>query len=78
LLSFLEDPKSFLKKVDIVRKRMIWQELDDKKKHHLVNVGDLPRDYGGLGVIDLETMNKVCYAKCFGNWRSLKGHGNSC
>jgi hypothetical protein len=35
MLSFLEAPKGFIKKEDIHRKRMVWQEIDDKKRYHL-------------------------------------------
>jgi hypothetical protein len=37
MLSFLEAPKGFIKKEDIHRKRMVWQEIDDKKRYHTVN-----------------------------------------
>jgi hypothetical protein len=54
--------------VDIHRKIMMWHELDDKKKHHLINWQTvcLPKDCGGLGVLDLETMNIILLCKCFG------------
>jgi hypothetical protein len=32
MLSFLEAPKGFIQKADIIRKRMIWQEMEDNKK----------------------------------------------
>jgi hypothetical protein len=31
MISFLEAPKGFIQKADIIRKRMIWQEMEDKK-----------------------------------------------
>jgi hypothetical protein len=36
MLSFMEAPKGFLMKADIIRITMIWPELEDKKKYHLV------------------------------------------
>jgi hypothetical protein len=32
MLSFLEASKKIIKKVDVYRKRMMWQVLDDKKR----------------------------------------------
>jgi hypothetical protein len=60
MLSFLEAPKGFIHRADIHRKRMVWQELDDMKRYHLVNWHTvcLPKDCGGLGVLDLPIMNK--------------------
>jgi hypothetical protein len=65
MLAFLEAPKRFLKKADIIRKRMIWQEMEDKKKYHLVKWDTVcfPKDCGGLGVLDLTTMNKSLFCK---------------
>jgi hypothetical protein len=45
----------FIKKVGIYKNMMVWHELDEKKKHHLVNCHTvrLPKDCGGVGVLDL-------------------------
>jgi hypothetical protein len=58
MLYFLEAPKGFIQKSDIIRKRMIWQEMEEKKKYHFVKWDTvcLPRDCGGLGVLDLTTI----------------------
>jgi hypothetical protein len=37
LLSFVEARKRFIKKADMHRKRMVWQEIDGQKRYHLVN-----------------------------------------
>jgi hypothetical protein len=37
MLSFLEVPKGFISKADMHRKRMVWQEIDGRKRYHLVN-----------------------------------------
>jgi hypothetical protein len=65
MLSFLEAPKGFIKKADLHRKRMVWDEIDSKKRYHLVNWHTicLPKDCGGLGVLDLPTMNKSLLCK---------------
>jgi hypothetical protein len=76
---FLEALKGFIKKADIIRKRMIWQELYDKK-YHLMKWDTLclPQDCGGLGVLDLATMNKSLFCKWLwklendeGTWQQL-------
>jgi hypothetical protein len=80
MLSFLEAPKSFLKKANIYRKRMVWKELDDRKRYHLVkrDIVCLPKDCGGLGVLDLATMKKSMLCKWLwklenaeGTWQKL-------
>ena len=59
---------------------MIWNENDDKKKYHLVKWETvcLPKECGGLGVLDLETMNKSLLCKWLwklenteGTWQEL-------
>lgn len=52
-------PKGVIKRIDLFRKRMLWQEGVDQKKIHLVNWPSVcqPKNQGGLGVNDLETMN---------------------
>jgi hypothetical protein len=71
MLSFLQAPKGFLKKADIVMKRMIWQEMDDKKKYHLVKCDKV--DCGRLGVLDLATMNKSLLCKWLWKLENTKG-----
>jgi hypothetical protein len=36
-LSFLEAPKGFIHRADIHRKRMVWPEIDGRKRYNLVN-----------------------------------------
>jgi hypothetical protein len=31
MLSFLKEPKGFIKKIDMYRKRIVWQEIDGKE-----------------------------------------------
>jgi hypothetical protein len=37
MLSFLEAPKGFIDRADIHGKRIVWQEIDGKRRYHLVN-----------------------------------------
>jgi hypothetical protein len=75
MLSFLEAPKGFIQRADIHRKRMAWQELDDRKRYHLVNWHTvcLPKDCGGLGVLDLTTMNKSLMCKWLWKLETTQG-----
>jgi hypothetical protein len=74
-LSFLEALKSFQRKADIYKKMMIWQELDDRKIYHIVKWNDvcLRKDCGGLGVLDLITMNKSFLCKWLWKLENTKG-----
>jgi hypothetical protein len=49
MLSFQEGPKGFIKKSDLHRKIVVWQELDDRRRYHLFNwyTVYLPKDCGG-------------------------------
>jgi hypothetical protein len=79
MLSFLEAPKGFIKKEDMNRKIMVWQEIDGKKRYHLVNWHTmcLPKDCGGLGVLDLTTMKSLFCKRMWklentqGTWQEL-------
>jgi hypothetical protein len=80
MLSFLEAPKDFIEKADLHRKRMVWHEIDGKNRYHMVNWRTvcLPKDCGGLGVLDLATMNKSLLCKWLwrlenteGTWQQL-------
>lgn len=65
MLSFLEALKGVLEKMDTPRARMVWQENKNKRKYHVVNWPgvSMPKDCEGLGVLDLETMNKSLICK---------------
>ena len=51
--------------MDASRARMVWQETLEKKRYHLVNWQTVcvPISYGGLGIMDLEVMNKCLLMK---------------
>jgi hypothetical protein len=59
MLSFLEAPKKLMKKANIDMKNMVWQEIDGRKRHHLVNwhIVASPKIVGSR-VLDLTNMNK--------------------
>lgn len=44
---------------------MMWKEKQDKNTYHLVNWNALcmPKDCGGLGILDLNVMNKSLLCK---------------
>jgi hypothetical protein len=81
MLTFMEDPKGFIHRANIHRKRMVWQEIDDKKRYHLVNWHTiyLPKDCGGSGVLHLTRMNKSLLCKWLwklentqGTWQTMQ------
>lgn len=55
--------------MDFFRARLLWQETEWVKKYHLVNwqTACMPKDQGGLGVLDLLTMNTSLLGKWL--WR---------
>ena len=64
-LSLFEVLKGTLKKFDFYRKRLLWQEEEENKKYLLVSWEKICRhvDQEGLGVMDLEVMNKCLLSK---------------
>ena len=55
------------KKANFFIARLVWQENEDKKKYHLVNRKTfcLPKEHDGLGILNLDLMNKALLAKWF-------------
>lgn len=45
---------------------LLWQESEGMRKYHLINWPSvcMPKDRGGLGVVDLDVMN-ICF---LGKW----------
>ena len=54
-------PSTTIKRLDIKRKKFLWQGGGDKKKYHLVKWDRVcaNRKNGGLGIKDLRVMN-IC------------------
>jgi hypothetical protein len=83
MLSFYRPPKGPKERMDMHRSRFLWEEVKGKKKYHLVSwdVVCLPKDQGGLGILNLDLMNISLLAKWLwklfnedGMWqRILKG-----
>ena len=66
MMSFYPLPVGVRKKADFFRARLVCQEDENKNKYHLVNWKTccLPKEQGGLGIINLDIMNKALLAKC--------------
>jgi hypothetical protein len=55
MLSLYKAPKKVINQIDLLRKKMLWQNgLDLRKKYHLVDWETvcMHKDHGGLGVGD--------------------------
>jgi hypothetical protein len=83
MLSMYKAPKNIVKKMDLFRKRLLWQGGHAKKKYHLAdwNMVCSPRGHGGLGVLDLHKMNEALLAKWLwklentnGLWQTIIRH----
>jgi hypothetical protein len=75
MLSIYPAPKSFIKKIDILRRRLLWQGGCQSKKFHLVDWVSVcsPKSQGGLGVLNLEFMNDSLLSKWLWNIETSKG-----
>ncbi|WVZ51649.1 hypothetical protein U9M48_002771 [Paspalum notatum var. saurae] len=65
MMSFFEVPKGILKKLDFYRSIFFWQGDNHKKKYRLSkwDILSLPKDQGGLGILNLEIQNKCLLSK---------------
>ncbi|XP_062188905.1 uncharacterized protein LOC133892218 [Phragmites australis] len=65
MLSFLEVPRGILQKLDYYRSCFFWQCDDHKKKYRLARWSVLckPKDFGGLGIQNLDLQNKCLLSK---------------
>jgi uncharacterized membrane protein YobD (UPF0266 family) len=61
MMSFFEVPKGILKKLDFYLSNFFWQGDNHKKKYRLTKweILCLPKEQGGLGIINLEVQN-IC------------------
>jgi hypothetical protein len=80
MLSFLEVPRGVLKKLDYYRSRFFWQCDEHKKKYRLTkwSILCMPKDFGGLGIQNLDIQNKCLLSKWLfklfneeGGWQEL-------
>ena len=65
MMSFFEVPKGILKKLDFYRSAFFWQGDKHKKKYRLSKweILCLPKDQGGLGIMNLEIQNACLLSK---------------
>jgi hypothetical protein len=75
MLSIYPVPKSVIKKIDILRRRLLWQGGRQSKKFHLADWESVcsPKNQGGLGVLNLEFMNDSLLSKWIWNIENSKG-----
>lgn len=60
--------------MDTIRANFFWQGATDNFKYHMVKWPNMciPKEWGGLGIIDTRTMNEALVAKW--GWRVLKAN----
>ena len=65
MISFHRIPTGVKERMDFFRRRLLWQEDQGIRKYHLGQwpVICSPKDQGGLGVLDLDLMNKTLLGK---------------
>ncbi|CAL5190473.1 unnamed protein product [Lathyrus oleraceus] len=58
-------PRSCIKEIHKLQMRFIWGDTKYKRKFHdfKLNTVTRPKDEGGLGLMNLETMNNACLSK---------------
>lgn len=67
MMSLYPIPMGIRKKEDFFRVTLVWQANEDNKEYHLVNWKTccMPKKQGGLGILNLELLNKTLLAKWF-------------
>jgi hypothetical protein len=75
MLSIYPAPKSVTRKLDLLRKRLLWQGGSQAKRMHLVNWNTVcsPKSLGGLGVLNLGFMNDALLTKWLWNLENSNG-----
>ena len=75
MLSIYPISKSVIRKVDIYRKRVLWQGGHQSNKFHLVKWSSMcsPKSQGGLGILNLEYMNDALLTKWLWNIENSNG-----
>jgi hypothetical protein len=65
MMSFFPLPKGVLRKLDYFRSRFFWQGSENKRKYRLSKWDILrqPKDQGGQGILELNTMNIALLSK---------------
>jgi hypothetical protein len=75
MLSFYRLPVGVDKKFSTLSSKFLWGDDPTKKKYHLVRWSDvcLPKDQGGLGILNLDLMNIALLSKWI--WKLFNGSG---
>jgi hypothetical protein len=80
MLYFFEVPREDLKIPDKYISRFFWEGEGHKKKYRLTKWSNvcMPKDLGGLGILDLEIQNKCllsnllfCLINEYGEWQNI-------
>lgn len=82
MLPFYPVPIWVKERIDMPRARFLWSGDKKKRKYHLVGWPQvcLPKDQGGLGILNLEVMNNwtlPCYPNGYGNCLMMRVLGNT-
>ncbi|KAG8072286.1 hypothetical protein GUJ93_ZPchr0006g43351 [Zizania palustris] len=58
-------PETVHRDIDSIRSKFFWGGMENKRKYHLMNWKKLctPKDYGGLGFMDIRAMNTALLCK---------------
>ena len=75
MLSFFEIPRGVLQRLDYYRSSFFWSSDSQKKKYRLTKWDYIcrPKDQGGLGVLNLDIMNRCLLSKWL--FKLLNGDG---
>jgi ribonuclease HI len=69
-------PKSCLQEIEKAQRAFIWGDTEDKRKAHVISWNTLtqPKDCGGLGLRNLQSMSEACLMKM--GWSLMTGEHN--
>jgi hypothetical protein len=75
MLSIYPAPKTVIRKINIYRKRLLWQGGQNSRKIHLANRGTIccPKIQRGQGVLDLKGMDDAMMSKWLWNIENSNG-----
>jgi hypothetical protein len=61
----MQIPKSCLNEIEKVQRAFIWGDTEEKRKSHMVSWNTItqPKECGGLGLRNLQSMNEACLMK---------------
>jgi hypothetical protein len=78
MLSFYSLPVGSRENMDVIRTKFLWGGSREKKKYNLVkwSIVCLPKDQGGLDILDVEVMNIAVLGKLLWKLCNEKGSGN--